>query len=135
MRGYDFVHDAAIMSLACHGEIASGLFVLFMTAVPRLFNRLRGLSWGFPPRRHTSNRPNAPNAPNADIESTASRGMRFLTVRNGGRSLWHITWDRNTTMEQGMRRKGDDDMDDDAISVGSLESNETTLTTPCANRF
>jgi hypothetical protein len=44
MRSTDFTRDSMYMSIACYGEIASGMFVLFLPVVPKFFTHLKTAS-------------------------------------------------------------------------------------------
>lgn len=44
MRSHDFIRDSMYMSIACYGEIASGMFVLFLPVVPKFFTHLKTAS-------------------------------------------------------------------------------------------
>lgn len=44
MRSVDFTRDSMYMSIACYGEIASGMFVLFLPVVPKFFTHLKTAS-------------------------------------------------------------------------------------------
>ena len=85
MHTTDFVHDSAMMSLACFGEIASGMFVLFLPVLPRFFTYLRERKPSLSHRRAPSK-------------------LEFsdIGIKNGGpekndRSLWHISWTQPAT--------------------------------------
>ncbi|KAJ4299437.1 hypothetical protein N0V90_004682 [Kalmusia sp. IMI 367209] len=41
MHSTDFTRDSMYMSIACYGEIASGMFVLFLPVVPKFFTHLK----------------------------------------------------------------------------------------------
>lgn len=44
MHSTDFTRDSMYMSIACYGEIASGMFVLFLPVVPKFFTHLKTAS-------------------------------------------------------------------------------------------
>ncbi|KAL1591988.1 hypothetical protein SLS60_011580 [Paraconiothyrium brasiliense] len=44
MHSTDFTRDSWYMSIACYGEIASGMFVLFLPVVPKFFTHLKTAS-------------------------------------------------------------------------------------------
>ena len=44
MKSIDFTRDSMYMSIACYGEIASGMFVLFLPVVPKFFTHIKTAS-------------------------------------------------------------------------------------------
>ncbi|KAL5376014.1 hypothetical protein DPSP01_010746 [Paraphaeosphaeria sporulosa] len=44
MHSTDFTRDSMYMSIACYGEIASGMFVMFLPVVPKFFTHLKTAS-------------------------------------------------------------------------------------------
>lgn len=86
----DFTHDSALMGIACYGEIASGMFVLFLPVVPRFFTHVR---------EHTffssSANLRAPSALEfSDIGVTSKQGAANGDARQRERkqSQWHISY-------------------------------------------
>ncbi|KAF2643651.1 hypothetical protein P280DRAFT_546572 [Massarina eburnea CBS 473.64] len=89
LNSADFPHDSAYMSIACYGEIASGMFVLFLPMLPRFFTHIKEVTTTF-----TSTARGKP----------PKIGLAFSDVgaddRNSGagrevqrkKSLWHISY-------------------------------------------
>lgn len=122
----DFVYNSAIMSLACHGEITSGLFVLFVSIVPRLIKhikaRLQNTSL-FKPKQRAPSRLEF-----SDIgvpgEMNEKRGERILHIQQE-KSLWHISY----TQKGGENDNGEafwqeERKSEDTIVARSVESKE-----------
>ncbi|KAF2732862.1 hypothetical protein EJ04DRAFT_607044 [Polyplosphaeria fusca] len=88
MHGIDIVHSSALMSLACYGEMASGIFVLFLPVLPRF------LSW-------LKQKPLLPTYLSRDRARASSRldfsdiGVVERDEDHNGRSLWHISYSQH----------------------------------------
>lgn len=88
MQGKDFVHDSALMSLACYGEIVSGMFVLFLPVLPRFFSQVK-LSVSHLSKESKSSPPEfsgastiPPPPPPKPTERLARKTYRISTLRD-----------------------------------------------------
>ncbi|KAF2119433.1 hypothetical protein BDV96DRAFT_642458 [Lophiotrema nucula] len=80
MHSNDFTYSAALMSLACYGEIASGMFVLFLPVLPRFF------SWA--KQKWHSSRTRRPST-SLDFSDI---GVDENLEERSTKSMWHISW-------------------------------------------
>ena len=80
MHSNDFTYSAALMSLACYGEIASGMFVLFLPVLPRLF------SWAKQKMNSSFHRRPSTSLDFSDI------GIDEKIEDRSAKSMWHISW-------------------------------------------
>ncbi|KAF2475353.1 uncharacterized protein BDR25DRAFT_340140 [Lindgomyces ingoldianus] len=81
-KGVDLTYNAALMSMACYGEIVSGMFVLFLPVLPRFFS-------------HIKVKPLFPSLFRSNTRSGNSQDLDFVDVGVGakrGRSVWHISY-------------------------------------------
>ncbi|ORY14092.1 hypothetical protein BCR34DRAFT_599501 [Clohesyomyces aquaticus] len=90
----DLTYAAALMSMACYGEIASGMFVLFLPVLPRFFKHLK-MKPLFPSlfrSRGTSG--SGKGSEELDfVDVGVAGGEAGGGVRRGhGRSVWHISY-------------------------------------------
>ncbi|KAF2264979.1 hypothetical protein CC78DRAFT_616364 [Lojkania enalia] len=128
---HDFLHNSALMSLACYGEIASGMFVLFLPVLPRFF------SW-FKTRPAWTRLTHSSTAlESGNVGVTEEKKDRKV------RSLWHISYtirenvtrcwgthpakgDQAPRIEQAGKVKGKSGED-----FGSMGSMESTVGSEC----
>ncbi|CAI6334198.1 unnamed protein product [Periconia digitata] len=107
MQGHDFAHSSAYMSIACHGEIASGMFVLFLPMLPRFFTHIKENASVFTHTTRGATQKRAASALEFSDISAANGGSRVeKDVVMAGRgdagggsggngrkgSLWHISY-------------------------------------------
>ena len=111
MNSNDFTYDSAYMAIACYGEIASGMFVLFLPMLPRFFTHMKEVTSTFnsTSQRKCNNPNNYPNnniglgssdialrALRADQKSpsVAEASSSSPPTQEAGRkpSLWHISY-------------------------------------------
>jgi len=93
LRGYDFVRDSMYMSIACYGEVASGMFVLFLPVVPKFFSHLR-LSSSLSSFSHRHRK--QPSALSFSDVGLASR------AEGKKRSLFHISYTQGEGSAEGL---------------------------------
>ncbi|KAF2654702.1 hypothetical protein K491DRAFT_716947 [Lophiostoma macrostomum CBS 122681] len=90
MNSSDFVFDAAIMGLACYGEITSGFFVLFLPVVLRFCSHIEK-------RFQQQKRARAPSR--LDFADIGVDGMGSDTEERYEKSLWHISYTQKGGLE------------------------------------
>ncbi|KAF1950542.1 hypothetical protein CC80DRAFT_554296 [Byssothecium circinans] len=102
-NGHDFTYHSAYMAIACYGEIASGMFVLFLPMLPRFFTHMKEIASTF---TSTAQRKQNNGLEFSDIgaRSHASRGGHWAdatAVRDPGRthSLWHVSYSERGSNE------------------------------------
>lgn len=89
MRSTDFTRDSMYMSIACYGEVASGMFVLFLPVVPKFFTHLKTAS-------SFSQLSNKPTLVSKDAGHGASRGGS----KPRKKSLFHISYTQKESEEK-----------------------------------
>ncbi|PVH95898.1 hypothetical protein DM02DRAFT_136855 [Periconia macrospinosa] len=114
LQGHDFAHTSAYMTIACHGEIASGMFVLFLPMLPRFFTHVKENTTLFSTSRTNLNRRSKKQSQSTEVEFSDVTGSRLqrdyeaAQAADAGRvgrkkSLWHISYsesDRNSSEDQ-----------------------------------
>ena len=93
----DFTYNSALMTAACYGEIASGMFVLFIPILPRFFTHLKTVStFGSSARRSVAPRPPSP----LEFTDTSTRGTKHSRQRDRRHSLWHVSYTQGESAER-----------------------------------
>lgn len=89
MHSNDITHDSMYMSIACYGEIASGMFVLFLPVVPKFLTHLKTAS-GF---SLLSNK-------RTYVSQDAGQGASKGGVDAKKKSLFHISYTQKESQEK-----------------------------------
>lgn len=98
MHSNDFTRDSAYMSIACYGEISSGMFVLFLPVLPRFFTHLKEVS-----SLSSSVHRRAPSALEfSDVGPAGGPNPPKADPRDRDRkqSLWHISYTQRTSEDR-----------------------------------
>ncbi|KAH7130508.1 hypothetical protein B0J11DRAFT_504287 [Dendryphion nanum] len=124
MEGGDFVHDSALMALACYGEIVSGMFVLFLPVLPRFYSHVK---------QSVSQTPR-PSKPKPLEQSTTTQDMVTETQTKPNERPARMVWRISTLRD--IHGDAHDASDDDSrlwrksadiLAMGSLESDMSYL--------
>lgn len=87
LSGEDFIYDSAFMTASCYGEVASGMFVLFLPVLPRFFTHLKTVS------TFNSSLRRASAFVNSD-SSTPTGNKEPRTKEKRPQSMWHVSYKR-----------------------------------------
>ena len=89
MNSTDFTRDSMYMTIACYGEIASGMFVLFLPVVPKFFAHLKSS----PSFTLLSNKRSQRGTVISSVQGDATPGERK-------KSLFHISYTQKESEEK-----------------------------------
>ena len=105
MNFADFTRDSMYMSIACYGEIASGMFVLFLPVVPPFFTHLKSAS--------SFSILSIKRSKSGTLTSGASREEK---TKSGKKSLFHISY------TQGENEESEERLAINVVSTVSVKS-------------
>ncbi|KAF2006026.1 hypothetical protein P154DRAFT_615943 [Amniculicola lignicola CBS 123094] len=100
LHAADFVHDIAIMTLACYGELSSAMFVLFLPVLPRFFSHLKAKHTSYKSSRSSTRLDFADigvdgkggPSPCAFYAKGKEWGRKGSVAGEKVKSLWHISY-------------------------------------------
>jgi len=102
----DFAYDSSLMWAACYGEISSGMFVLLLPVLPRLFMHVRDSSFA---NFLTNTWYSTEIEPTRVGQASSTPDSKELRRKH---SLWHVSY---------TERNSEDDMMLTAIGSGKME--------------